>query len=243
MSCSAGPVGLKAKNGDLTDRALSFVWYTSPNFVPASFGSTLARVTVLKFDAVTKLRANALAAPVTLNVPTVLGRLNEPDPSSGPVYPARSRLSTNAPTVTLPTSPTVPAPPPTRIVLPDTVPATLRALRAGTFGASPVPAMTTFDLKSPAIAGVVPAFALPLTVMVPTLGAAIVPAPTATAVREPSGAPVTVMSVPSPITPAVITVALPAAGGGPASMTSAPFSIAPIASDPRKPVRSMPAPT
>ena len=42
----------------------------------------------------------------------------------------------NDPTDTLPTSPTVPGPPPTRIELPDTAPATFNDFRAGTLAAS-----------------------------------------------------------------------------------------------------------
>src|SRR5438105_5043932 len=142
----------------------------------------------------TKLSEKAIVFPLTTNDPIVLGRLNVPDPSSGPVYPANNLLFTNEPTETLPTSPTVPAPPPIKILLPDTIPATLSDLSAGILTASPVPMIVMFDLRSPEIAGAVLVLAFPLISIDPTLGAAMLPTPTLMAVRLLRGAPVIAMS-------------------------------------------------
>src|SRR5262245_39030804 len=118
----------------------------NPNLEPVTLGSTATSDTVPKLAAITKLRENVLSGAAmlggrTTNVPTVAGRLNVPDPSAGPAYPANSSESTNAPTDTDPTLPLVPGPPPTVIVLPRTAPATRSDRRAGTLvEVSPVPA-------------------------------------------------------------------------------------------------------
>src|SRR5262245_47182864 len=145
----------------------------------------------------------------------------------------------NDPTDTLPTSPIVP-PTPTRMLLPDTAPATLNDLSAGTLGASPVPAMVRLDRKSPGMAAAVLVFALPFTVIDPTLGALIDPLPTEMAVSAFIG-PATSMSVSSATVPRVIDVPFFGSGLAPVLM-SAPLLT--LANDiaPTKPLIKIPGP-
>ena len=153
------------------------MWNTNPSAVPPLSALALANVTDLIFGSDDVAAGKGVCRPGHDKRPDRARQIKRAR-AIGRAGVAGEQLTVQQtrPTDTLPTSPKVPAAPPTEIVTPVTFPVALRDLRAGTLAdACPLPAIVKSELKSPETNGLVFDALWPFTVIEPTLGASIVP--------------------------------------------------------------------